>query len=550
MGLYDHWPYTNFHELNLTWLLRKMEELSNVVENFVALNTIKYADPIQWNITTQYEANTVVVDPQTGTAYLSTRPVPSGIGINNTDYWSVIFTLDVISANKNLTSRDDGTNVLATFSSVAGDWLLWNGTLYKVSRNIAVNEAYVVGYNIDVYTVEQYIRQYITEVVNLIGSLSDLDTTDQTNIVAAINEVLQTLNTIAGNLADLNTTDKNNLVAAINEVNTALHGAIDYLRGTKCILIGDSFGTVLNADNKTMFDIAEELSGRSCIKSAVSGSAFYNTNPALKFLTQLQAIADDGYVKDIYVFGGPNDVQAPTQADIFTAISDFKTYANAHFINAKIHIAYTGYHWNMSGYFTLEHDMVIPAYKQARDLGIDFIDDFSSVLHSDTLTFDKLHPTPAGVDLLGVQIARVIKGLPVESLIDIPITASDVTAESNSTVDSFYIDEVINKNVGIISNYMGGNIQITYGSAVNITTFTAIATCNKNAIYPTENSLNGVMMPVPVTIYHGDSTVSTGSLYLYKKFNQYGINPILGDFTNVVRLVISVGTSVMPLDKI
>ena len=100
MGLFDQFPYTNFHELNLDWLLRMMKELNNTVENFVALNTIKYADPIQWNITTQYEANTVVIDPNTGTAYISSKPVPAGVLLTNTDYWSVIFTLDILSANR------------------------------------------------------------------------------------------------------------------------------------------------------------------------------------------------------------------------------------------------------------------------------------------------------------------------------------------------------------------------------------------------------------------------------------------------------------------
>ena len=168
MGLYDHWPYTNFHELNLSWLLRRMEDLSNTVENFVALNTIKYADPIQWNITTQYEPNTVVVDPQSGTAYISSRPIPAGVALTNTDYWSVIFTLDLISSNKNLTLRDDGSNILATFSSVAGDWLLWNGTLYKVTQPININEAYVAGYNIDRYTVEQFLEDAVNSLNTII----------------------------------------------------------------------------------------------------------------------------------------------------------------------------------------------------------------------------------------------------------------------------------------------------------------------------------------------------------------------------------------------
>ena len=214
MGLFDQWPYTNFHELNLEWILRRMRDLTTIVENFVALNTIKYADPIQWNITTQYEANTVVVDPQTGTAYISSQPVPAGVGLTNTDYWSVIFTLDVISANKNITLRDDGSNVLATFRSVVGDWLLWNGTLYKVTRAINVNEAYVVGYNIDRYTVEQFIKDYINALAAMIGDLNDLTTTDKNSIVNAINELVTSI----GDLNDLTTTDKDSIVDAINEV--------------------------------------------------------------------------------------------------------------------------------------------------------------------------------------------------------------------------------------------------------------------------------------------------------------------------------------------
>ena len=33
MGLADQFLYTNFHELNLDWLLRKTKELNNEVEN-------------------------------------------------------------------------------------------------------------------------------------------------------------------------------------------------------------------------------------------------------------------------------------------------------------------------------------------------------------------------------------------------------------------------------------------------------------------------------------------------------------------------------------
>ena len=238
MGLYDHWPYTNFHELNLTWLLRLMEELSNKVDNFVALNTIKYADPIQWNITTQYEANTVVVNPQSGTAYLSSQPVPAGVLLTNTDYWSVIFTLDVISSNKNITLRDDGSNVLATFASNIGDWLIWNGNLYKVTRQINVNEAYVSGYNLDRYTVELFIADAKTAlmdeitnrydaIMNKIGDLDDLNTQTKVNLVAAINEIYAKVSSVQENINIYNVKNYGVMGDGVSDDTDAINDLID-----------------------------------------------------------------------------------------------------------------------------------------------------------------------------------------------------------------------------------------------------------------------------------------------------------------------------------
>lgn len=86
-------PFTNLHELNLDWMVQIVKQLETELSQFVALNTIKYADPLQWNITSQYAQNTLVIDPQDGTAYLSIRPVPQGVQSTNTEYWTPVFTL-------------------------------------------------------------------------------------------------------------------------------------------------------------------------------------------------------------------------------------------------------------------------------------------------------------------------------------------------------------------------------------------------------------------------------------------------------------------------
>lgn len=92
MAFYDKFPYTNFQELNLDRIIQQLIEVQEGLQFVIDNASLKYADPIQWNITTQYAANTVVIDPQTGTAYLSTKPVPVNILLTNPEYWTPIYT--------------------------------------------------------------------------------------------------------------------------------------------------------------------------------------------------------------------------------------------------------------------------------------------------------------------------------------------------------------------------------------------------------------------------------------------------------------------------
>lgn len=218
----NKYAYTDFHELNADWMIRTMMELINQVENFVSLNAIKYADPIQWDITRQYEKNTVVIDPLTGTAYISVQPVPMGVALTNTDYWTVVFDLGsfVVRAAKNFSNRYEAeTTLTATFPSSVDDWLVWGDTLYVVISNIVAGDQYVINSNIKRITMEEVcdaLAQAIDTLDTKVGYLNDLNTTDKSSIVNAINEVLDDV----GDITNLNTTDKTNIVNAINEVNS------------------------------------------------------------------------------------------------------------------------------------------------------------------------------------------------------------------------------------------------------------------------------------------------------------------------------------------
>lgn len=141
-------PYTNFHDLNLDWIMEVLNEFNTKLTNFVSLATIKYANPIQWDITSQYEANTVVVDSN-GNAYLSVQPVPSGVSLDRTEFWTKIGNFDELWADvkKAITPNDEGHSPTATADRAVNDLVWVNGALVRVTKTMSAGDAYVPGSN-------------------------------------------------------------------------------------------------------------------------------------------------------------------------------------------------------------------------------------------------------------------------------------------------------------------------------------------------------------------------------------------------------------------
>lgn len=175
MGLFQsgQFPYTDLQNLNMDWILQKIKEQQSQINQFVALNEIKYADPVEWDITSQYEKNTVVLND--GFAYLSKQPVPVGINIDNENYWLKIanFQYDVEKLKQAITAVDEASSTTATADRKIGDCVWLNNVLYRVTRDMFAGDRYVEGSNCEKVTVCEMIKDVEASTASEIGSFKE-----------------------------------------------------------------------------------------------------------------------------------------------------------------------------------------------------------------------------------------------------------------------------------------------------------------------------------------------------------------------------------------
>lgn len=159
--MFDLYPYTNFHELNQDWILGILKKFENELKQAIDYKTIHYADPLQWNITTQYAPNTVVVDENTGIAYISKDAVPSGILLSDKNYWMVIFDYQKIY-NKIMSgvAFNEQDNETASKDLLVNDLVWYHGDLYRATRAISTGSRYIIGTNLVATTIESLLSTY------------------------------------------------------------------------------------------------------------------------------------------------------------------------------------------------------------------------------------------------------------------------------------------------------------------------------------------------------------------------------------------------------
>ena len=195
MGLFERFPYTNFHELNAGWMLEVMKKLEEAWEQFTAGNSLSFADPLTYDATKSYAKNTIVLDSN-GNAYISLQTVPKGVATGNQDYWLMVFDYEAFmeKVNKNFTGRYYRDENRAKTAMAVGDWLTFDDVLCKATAAIAVDDLLEEGTNIEAFTLEDFIKAFMLSTNQLIQQYkNDIDASELAftqNLQEQFNQVL------------------------------------------------------------------------------------------------------------------------------------------------------------------------------------------------------------------------------------------------------------------------------------------------------------------------------------------------------------------------
>lgn len=426
MGFFHDYPYTDFHEINLDWILRQIMKLHHDWSEFKAVNEITNAGA--WDITKQYQAWTIVSDNNAG--YISLKPVPAGVAIDNTEYWGLIADYDILITD--LTDRiialentvgDSSSGLVKDVSDLQGDMTAAENTL-----NTLVN------------TTIPSISNSIGTLDHRITLLDDKKYIFIADSYANESDFVTKVNTTLG------------LTAGVNSFCNAQGG--------------EGFTKGGNDNNGYLYELQQHAAGMSA---------------ALKL-----------DITDILVIGGANDAednQAYGSNTIYAKALEFVNYAHTNFPNAKIHIGFVGACKYNSAYLEnrTQTNLELMRYyyrDTAISLGCAYINNLEYAtrwLPGLTLKADGLHPNGTGGTIIAEGIAQyILTGQANLGLDAYPMTVDWINPAFTGAVTAslsmengkmnLHLNEIalINKSV----NFAGGNAGST--TRTNIATFAEV----------------------------------------------------------------------------
>lgn len=310
----------------------------NGVNEYIGMRYItKFADPIQWDDTRQYEHLTVV--QYQGATYVSKRPVPIGIQITDTNYWLLWadFNAQIEQYRQEVRAMDgrvtqaegDAEDALEQVGAIADD--------------VAAIEAILAGYA-EGDTVKADISTLQTAIGNVDAKIGTLPE-GETDVVSYVGGEVQVINTdLDGIDATLAGFDANNPVKPY--VDNAIAGITTR---KKMLVIGDSLSgsTYVAANSRWCVLLAARLdadlyvfqaNGAGYAEPGVGGKTFQTLVADAHASTQF----DDADIDYLFIFGGTNDISETMLPSATSgAFDDTLTAARNYFPNAKLYICST-----------------------------------------------------------------------------------------------------------------------------------------------------------------------------------------------------------------
>lgn len=346
------------------------------------------------------------------------------------------------------------------------------------------------------------------------------------NLQEQIDQIVENM----GNLSDLDTTDKSSLVDAINEVFSNSGN-----KTRKFIFIGDSYqygGGLAGSGNRwadgwlgvctTALGLTENV---DFYHNEYPGYGF-TTNPG--FLSLIQNLpttpTDPDSITDIIVTGGLNDTSGVNSLE--TPISAFITYCKTAYKNAKVHIGYYGNYFNNPQLRFDGRNVWVHYELYAHKNGAAYIDNSQYLLHDANYysSDETWHPDQSGHNVLGYKMAGYIQSGNMEAIYDYSGVTFTLSGDFSSMEGTVSLSKTINNDITVIKSQNPIRFKNDNGLSVVGGTEYELGAISPNGVNPAIGGYSEAPVVATFNNYvNGGFEYETWPAKIVYKNNSYGV---------------------------